>query len=415
MLRFIGLAASVLLLTATAAAQMALPAMAPAADEIPITGDGGDATDALLNCYEKFSGPVPDPAKIGPPRLTISPSQGPILRTDFPAPGAGVDRLTCWAGGFIIRKDLALPPLYPPGTREPDPATAKAIAGWKARRDAEAHRRATARRLPPPDADTIARLEGIWLIGRKPDQGNCLSHWYRDTQIEFEFRKSGGRALTYQPYDLFTAVPISGIEKTGEEWEVQGHDPRGGLSPYLRFRMPAEDRLELLPPPGRDGETTTAYRCGDPDRSVNESMSPEDLAAIVPPTTFGGGFPAAVPGVADADVCQGKAPPSLDRKALLLEIYGPAHYWIFGMGFKPKHRFAFDFIRAIRRTDDRTIRLDMQEHLEGGDGWDVEQSRGRRYTLTLIDKGGRWEIPELATEFVKCKPGDHVTMGVYHW
>ena len=32
--------------------------------------------------------------------------------------------------------------------------------------------------------------------------------------------------------------------------------------------------------------------------------------------------------------------------------------------------------------------------------------RGKTYDLTVIPRGNRIEIPELATIFVRCKPGD---------
>lgn len=150
----------------------------PAPDETTIEGNGNDETDALLDCYERFAGQAPDPVKISPPKITKNAANGYVLRADFRARATAttVDRLTCSAMGFMTQKGVAASPLYPRDVNVPDPATAKALAGWRERRSAEALKRATARHLAPLDAKTIALLEGVWLMGRKPDKGACLSN-----------------------------------------------------------------------------------------------------------------------------------------------------------------------------------------------------------------------------------------------
>lgn len=387
-----------------------IPQPAPAADERPVEGAGNDDTDALLNCYQQFSGPQPDPAKISPPHLTRSPAFGYILRADFPKTGDAktVDRLTCWRGGFTTQKDLPIPPLYPPGATKADPATEQAVTDWQKRREAEALKIATAKRFPPPDEQTIAQLEGIWLIDTKPDKGPCISHWYLKPQIQFEFRKSGGRALLFEPYDAWTPVALSGVEKSGDMLELQGVVRTGGFASFMRLRAVAPGKIEILPPEGKTGPAQTAYRCGEPDRSVTDTMSPDSLGLLSQ------GLVATIPGVADADICAGKVrnPP---WKLIQTEVYGPVHYWILGMGFQPLHRFSFDFIRSIRQIDAHTIKLEMQEHLEKGDGWDVAESRGATYELTVIDTGARLVIPELSTSFVKCTANQPGSGGMHRW
>ena len=390
-----------------------LPTAIPESDETNIEGNGNGETDALLDCYETFAGPQPDMAKIGPPKITKSAANGYVLRADF-RDRETVDRLTCSGMGYSTQKNVAVAPLYPRDATVPDPGTAKALAGWRARRSADALKRATARRLSPPDATTAALLEGVWLMDRKPDKGPCLSNWYLETHIEFDFQKSGGRALIFEPYDLFTPVQLAGAEWNGNVLEVQGSDRGGGLVPFLRLRKVKEGQLEVLPPEGKTGPAVTMYRCGDPDRTVTAGLDPEHLGHFFPPTSLGGGLVPAIPGSSDADVCHGKAESS-EWKFLQIEAYGPVHYWIFGMGFQNKHRFAFDFIRSIRSIDAHTIKLDVQEHLEKGDGWDVPESRGPSYTLTIIDTGPRLEIPELEASFVKCAPNASATMGMHRW
>src|SRR5262249_52956361 len=135
---------------------------------------------------------------VGPPHITYSHEFGYILRADYTLlfrnakPEKG--RLVCWKGLGSIgsRTDLSLPPLEPPGSSTLDSATQRAIPGWQARRaaeaEAEAERRRQAQRAaeaeriakvqsyPAPDSTATAQLEGIWLIGKEPDKGPCISN-----------------------------------------------------------------------------------------------------------------------------------------------------------------------------------------------------------------------------------------------
>lgn len=47
------------------------------------------------------------------------------------------------------------------------------------------------------DQATKDYLEGVWLSGRKPDNGSCISARYAENEFEFEFRKSGGRTVHF--------------------------------------------------------------------------------------------------------------------------------------------------------------------------------------------------------------------------
>src|ERR1700743_695841 len=198
----------------------ALPSIVPSPDETPIEANGNAQSDLLLDCYSKFAGPNLNSDAIGVPRITHAKDGSYLLRADFRATGKEtaetVSRLLCWVGGFETQKNVNDAPLYPPGTIEADVATKSAVAGWRERMQASQHAAMTARRFGSPDAGTINLLEGIWLIDAQPDKGDCLSHGYQQTQIKFEFRKSGGRALVFEPTDLFTPIKISGAEKMGE-------------------------------------------------------------------------------------------------------------------------------------------------------------------------------------------------------
>jgi hypothetical protein len=406
------------------------PSMQPAADETPVDTPGSDETDALLDCYAKFRGPAPYQFDVGPPRITHSPEAGYVLRADYNRDSkeslekGSVDRLICWKGGARAQRYQTIPPLYLPQSLSPDVATARVMEGWAERRNREEALNKV--RFATPDGATIHYLEGIWLVGEKPDKGSCLANSYDyKTQIEFEFHKTGGRALIFEPPDLFTAIAISGIDKKDNVLSIQGLSRDGVRKAVMRVRI-LPDHLEFLSVHDPVSSTTTpaavdsAYRCGDPDPSVNAAVSFEKLATMVPPVSGGYAIMKAIPGVPDTDLCQGKVGPEFRQQGqkqpwLQLELYGPVHYWILGFNFPSNDRHVFDYVRTVKDAGDHTLKLEMQEHLEKGDGWDVPESRGKLYELTLIDHGGRIEIPELATTFVKCKPTDPASLGVHRW
>src|SRR5262245_54786412 len=66
------------------------------------------------------------------------------------------------------------------------------------------------------DQATKEYLEGAWLIGKQPIQGSCTSRAYPNEQYEFEFRRSGGRLIIYEPFDLFAGVAIRNVERTSD-------------------------------------------------------------------------------------------------------------------------------------------------------------------------------------------------------
>ena len=389
--------------------------MVPANDETAIDGDGNAETDALIDCYAKFAGPTLAGPGIAAPHIVRSPRRSLLLRADFTGSAAGtVGRLVCSGGGFETQNRLAVAPL----DATADPSTQRLIAGWRARREAGAIAAVTARHLAPPNEEIRKLLEGIWLIGAKPDKGPCMAHWYLQTQIEFEFRKTGGRALVFEPYDLFTAIKIAGIEKANGVLTVQAEARDGGLHTFLRLRLrpAAPDRLERMTPDTSGAPSQTLYKCGNADLSVDASVGPDRLALVSPPVTGGWSLAATRPGITDADICKGTAPyvaGGPEPKSLQIELLGPDHYFVFGWGFWPEHRLAFDFVRGVEDRGKNGLLLHMQEHLEKGDGWDGPEARGKLYDLTILDRGSRIEIPELGASFVRCQPADPASAGMH--
>src|SRR4029077_18611584 len=103
------------------ASGMDSPPWVPAADERAFVASGDAESDALLDCYgsPERDKSDPDAPQLGPPRITVSPTFGLILRADFVPrkwSDPGVHRMMCWRGGAMAEMHLVVPPLYPPGT-----------------------------------------------------------------------------------------------------------------------------------------------------------------------------------------------------------------------------------------------------------------------------------------------------------
>ena len=260
------------------------------------------------------------------------------------------------------------------------------------------------------DRPTQDYLEGLWLVDQAPDKGACLSHNYLKEQLEFEFRKSGGRVLGSTPMDPYVPFAISGTETVDGILQLSARMRDGTVLPFLRVRLQPPDRLELLPKEGEtpDGTSKTAYRCGPPDPVVIAAVSMDRLALLMPDGIGGEGFVEAVPGIRDEDICagtvQGRKGKPRPRK-LLFELLGPVHYWLLGDGFGPGKGPVFDYVRSIEVIDDQRLKLHLQKHLKTAAGWDVPASRGARYDLTIIDRGSRFEIPEWSASFIHCARG----------
>jgi hypothetical protein len=254
-------------------------------------------------------------------------------------------------------------------------------------------------------------LQGIWLVGRNPDKGTCAAHWYDwSTQVEFEYRRSGGRVLIYEPPDLFTAIAIPYLSVDDDVLTIWAQKRDGPKVLYLRLRKLGEDRMELLSTdPSKT--PTIAYRCGSPDLSVNAAVPMERIALLTPSLSGALSFPETEAGVSDRDVCQGRG---ANRGRLQFELLGPVHYWVFGTHLRQGNTIEFDLVRQIHAIDAHTLKLDMQKH-DSREGWDAPPSRGERYTLTIVDKPDRIEIPELSSSFVKCRPDEPGSARIHRW
>ncbi|GGF21075.1 hypothetical protein GCM10011611_28960 [Aliidongia dinghuensis] len=258
-------------------------------------------------------------------------------------------------------------------------------------------------------------LEGIWLTNKRPDASSCLAEGTPNTQIEFDFRKSGGRILVFEPPDLFSAIAIPEISVENDIITVRRQRRDGSYADDVRLRRLSPDQFEILSASG--GKPGDAYRCDDASTQVDDAIPSAMLQKLTPDITGSQGFIEVDPAVSDADLCQGNAPAGRRSKPrwLQFELLGPAHYWIFGEGFRSEHRLIFDYVRAVRQVDDHTLRLEMQEHLETSGGWDSPGSGGETYTLTIVDQDSRIFVPELSATFVRCSADQPGSIGMHRW
>jgi hypothetical protein len=262
-------------------------------------------------------------------------------------------------------------------------------------------------------------LEGSWeeISPGKPEV--CPRGAGLGTELEFEFRKSGGRLLIFERPDLFTPVALDHVEQNGDLVTVFGVAPDDSIRPSAILRRLTTDTFELLPvnDPKGSGRKHIAVRCEHPNRGVNAEVPMERLAFLTPAKHGPSSLVAVQPGISDEDICRGRPPQGkthFDVRSIQFEALGPVHFWVLGWpGWDDEwkaHHLIFAIIRQISVVDDKTLRLDMQQQLERG-AWDSPESRGERFTLTIVEKGnGHAVIPELNSEFVRC-----TSFGMRRW
>lgn len=264
--------------------------------------------------------------------------------------------------------------------------------------------------------DIKETLEGIWITGRAPDKGDCVANAYDgETQLEFEFRKSGGRMMFFEPPDLFWAVQIADVTREDDQYVLIGRARDGALMATQRLRVLDRDRIEIASAAeqkaGDQPSSTIAYRCGAPNRSVNESVPKEVLRLLTPEVTLSASFPLAIDGVDDRDVCEGKGyverlRASVQQGGIQFEVLGPVRFWVFLHDVYKPRKIVFDHVRKVTQMGPGVLKLNMQERARRG------EAGGATYDLTIIDKGTRFEIPEIEKTFIRCNPPHP---GMHRW
>ena len=261
------------------------------------------------------------------------------------------------------------------------------------------------------DQATKDRLEGVWLIGRKPDQGPCAQGKYGETQVEFEFGRTGGRVILYRPYDIFNPASILAAKRENGVVTVVLPAKVGHPDIVWKFRD-YSDRLEELPN-SNDGpaaeakdEHSVAYRCGDPDWEVTRDVPTDQLAKLSPMQLDGDAnfvlplFVEVDNELSDAELCSNMDwEQTHSRRSLELEVFGPNHYYALGQGFKGK--FDLDAIRKISSLGESSLKLDLIRKRSTPDRWGSRVD-GEAYSITIEIDGNRIAIPELGVNMVSC-------------
>lgn len=252
----------------------------------------------------------------------------------------------------------------------------------------------------PLDRATEDYLEGAWLLNEKPAQGSCTAHIYDHDEIEFEFRRSGGRMIIYQKFDLFSAAGFSSAEMGGDVLTATIAGLNGKPQGTLRLRLLPPDRVEVLSEKTgtADGPASIAYRCAPPDRNLSQDVPDRLLSVLTWPKSGTAIFVEPGAGMSDAETCNPSG--SGWRRWLQFEVIGPVHAYVLGKGFDSK--FDLSPIRSVRALDGHRLAIDLQEwrhdrppHWEAG-------ARAKTFTLTADWDGRRLHIPELDAQFVRC-------------
>lgn len=260
------------------------------------------------------------------------------------------------------------------------------------------------------DQATKDHLEGVWLSGRKPDKGPCVSARYVENQVEFEFRKTGGRTVHFVPYDPIRsgASKIESARLDGKVVTIKHLAPEGGVPVEWRLYLGKDrDAFSIVHIDRNKGAAPTAsgpmmaYRCGAPDEAVSGDVPVEMLQVLTPINVRPGPWALAVfleqrPGVPSDEQCIHR---DHDRRMLFFEVFGPVHYFMAGEGFGS--RFGFAAIREIHEVDGHTLVLKVVDRPTGEDKWGSRVT-GDVETLTIQLDEPRIHIAELEATFIRC-------------
>jgi hypothetical protein len=268
------------------------------------------------------------------------------------------------------------------------------------------------------DQATKDYLEGVWLAGHEPREGPCATSKYVHTQMEFEFEKSGGRAMYYRPYDSFANMVIASATRSGNDiWLTLAGSPS---DKRLRLHVLASDRVEIYGPSSSDksdadaDEGVTLYKCGGPDHSVNQSVPTSELRILTSNLPELVSFLEVVPGLTDEEICLArrkdpKAPTDSFRGNhwLQFEAFGPVHYFVMGnIGDKAwSSKLDLAPIHSIVSVSKNSLQLIILERIAGDGSW--LGGTVKPYTMDVVWDGRQIFIPQMNKSFVRCSMDSH--------
>jgi hypothetical protein len=258
------------------------------------------------------------------------------------------------------------------------------------------------------DQATRTYLEGVWLMGKEPDKGPCILGGYSDYQWEFEFRRSGGRILYYEPADFYVPVSIAAAKRNGSDLQIT-IAARGKEIP-LSLRILSQDKMQEIEggepqgAPKQPDPKSFWYRCGSPDQSVNAATSTELLRVL---STLGREdvwFRELQPGVSDEELCslgwldRSSKAPKAENGFLKFEVFGPVHYYVWGGAGDGSwhHRLSQARILSVVQVAKDTLQLTISESWK-----DL-----RPFPMNVVWDGKYIFVPQMNRSFVRCS-ADH--------
>lgn len=245
-------------------------------------------------------------------------------------------------------------------------------------------------------ADLRQFLEGRWVFSERPMAEACAAPNFEDSQFQFEWRRSGGRLLFYEPPDLYAPVMVERIMAEEGGFRLELLAVRGEKLPDMHFAIEGDRRLRRLAS-GPDRKDIEGVRCDDADLSVTAGVPTEVLERILPLKSGISGLIEIPPTLKAEDVCTPSFADRLnDTGWLQIEVYGPVSYLILGLLKGPDRAFEFDVIERIRPDGEGRYVLDIVGKSKG------TENAHRRYRLTLVLHENWIEILELSARFTAC-------------
>ncbi|MCW3837385.1 hypothetical protein ACFQ1E_15535 [Sphingomonas canadensis] len=244
-------------------------------------------------------------------------------------------------------------------------------------------------------------LAGNWLRVDEEPGGACGSIVARGEQIAFEFARSGGRLLRYEPPDLFTS--IAGLKATAEGAVITltAVHRDGERLPLTQLRQIGQNEFALLDEDGKPGNHWR--RCPAAPNPIGPEVSNANLLALTPAISGGQGFVQILTGETAAMVCAGQVaetPFGAPRRGWLqFEILAPGHSLMLAFFVPGLHEF--ERVRTVHQPSPDTLRLSLV------------RAADTTHDIDIRIADDEIEIRESGLRFARCKPGQEAGLGLH--